>query len=145
MEIQILSDPLHFDLYGLGSEVANFDYAGTGRKLMDDMWNAIRSGKLEYKGINFWVYDSATKMFVSVELEGGDTNHGPLEHKSVSLDKYVYYKHVGPYDKLGDVHRGLETEMKTRGIEEIGPRIEKYGHWTEDQSKLETEVFIGVR
>jgi effector-binding domain-containing protein len=145
MEIQILQEPLELDLYGIGADVVDSDYSGTGRKLMDEMWSAIHANKLQYKGINFWVYDSATKMFVGVELDNGEASHGPLENKPVSLSKYVYYKHVGPYEKLGDIHRALEAEMAEQGLEEIGPRVEKYGHWTDDQSKLITEIFIAIR
>jgi len=145
MEIEIRSEPLNFDLYGIGGDVVDHDYAGTGKRLMDEMWSTIQAGKVNYIGINFWVYDSATKMFVGVELNDGEGHHGSLEHKPVSLDKYVYYKHIGPYEKLGEVHRSLEEEMKKQGLEEIGPRVEKYGHWTEDQSNLVTEVYIAIK
>ena len=145
MDIEILNEKLHFDLYGFSGDVDNRDYPGTGKKLMDALWIEVRGVGLKHKGINFWVYDSAKRMFTGVELINGDTDHGSLEHKTVTLDKYAYLKHVGPYNKLGDAHRGLEKELANRGLIEIGPRVERYGHWTEDESQLVTEVYIGLK
>ena len=38
----------------------------------------------------------------------------------------------------------MEAELPARDLKEIGPRVERYGHWTEDQGKLVTEVFIAI-
>ena len=92
----------------------------------------------------FWVYDTATHMFTGVEVDDVDAAARILEHKPVKLPKYAYYKHVGPYEKLGDVHHGLEKEIATRKLEECGPRIEKYGSWSADPDKLVTEVLVGL-
>ena len=142
MDIEIKETPLQFDLYGVSGNVPHFDFAGTGRRLMDEMWKRIGKDGIKQTGVNCWVYDSFDRMFTGVEIEGSDG--GSLEHKPVSLKKYAYYKHVGPYEKLGDVHRGMEAELVARGLKEIGPRVERYGDWTDDQSKLVTEVFIAI-
>jgi hypothetical protein len=145
MDIHVLDQPVSFDLYGLSGDVANFDFGGTGKRLMDEIWKRVKGNDLPHKGINFWVYDSATHMFTGVELKDASNVGDLLEHKPVDLARYVYYKHIGPYEKLGDVHQGLEAEMANSGIQEIGPRVEKYGHWTEDVNQLVTEIFIGVK
>jgi hypothetical protein len=144
MDIQILEHMVEFDLYGLSGDVANFDFGGTGKRLMDEMWQRVRDNELMHKGVNFWVYDSATRMFTGVEIIQPPDVGEILEHKPVSIARSLLFEHVGPYEELGDVHRGLETEMAARGLKEIGPRIEKYGHWTPDTTKLVTEVFIGI-
>lgn len=145
MNIEVLEKTVEFDLYGLSGDVVDHDFAGTGQKLMSEMWPRVKDANLPHKGVIFWVYDSATHMFAGVELTEPAIVGDLLEHKPISLKKYVYYKHVGPYEKLGDIHRGLEAEMKTRSLEETGPRVEKYGDWVEDESKLVTEIFIGVK
>jgi hypothetical protein len=142
MEIEVEKAPVEFDLYGVSGDVPNFDFAGTGRRLMDEMWKRIGERGIEQTGVNCWVYDSVNRMFAGVEIEGDDAES--LEHKPVTLQKYAYYKHVGPYEKLGDVHRGMEAELTARGLKEVGPRVEKYGDWTEDQNKLVTEVFFAI-
>jgi len=144
MNIEIHDEPVEFDLYGLSGNVARFDYSGTGKKLMDELWRRVRERGLPHKGINFWVYNRADHMSTCVEMRNGAATDGILDHMPVSITKYAYFKHVGPYNKLGDVHRGMDRELAARNLTECGPRIEKYGDWTEDPNQLITEVFIGI-
>ena len=145
MNIEVSEAPISFDLWGLSGPVANHDFAGTGKRLMDEMWHRVKNNGLPHKGINFWVYDSSIRMFTGVELRDSSSVGDLLEHKPVTVPKYAYYKYVGPYDKLGDTHRGFENEMAVRGLTEVGPRIERYGDWVPDESKLVTEIYIGVK
>ena len=142
MNIEIREVQVEFDLYGVSGSVPNFDFAGTGRGLMDEMWKRIGDGGINPTGAMCWVYDSFERMFVGTEIEG--ENGGNLEHKPILLNRYAFYTHVGPYEKLGDVHRGMEAELSARGLKEIGPRVEKYGEWVEDTTKLVTEVYIAI-
>jgi hypothetical protein len=107
MDIEIRETLVEFDLYGLSGNVPNFDFAGTGQKLMEEMFKRLTEAGITQSGVICWVYDSFDRMFTGVEIEGNDG--GALEHKPVSLRKYAYYKHVGPYEKLGDVHRGMDA------------------------------------
>lgn len=145
MDIEIIDSPLAFDLFGLTGDVTDHDYAGTGKRLMDEMWARVKNNALPHKGINFWVYDSSTRMFTVVELQDGSTVGDLLEHKTVCLRKYAYYKYVGPYQKLGETHRSFEGRIDEMGLTETGPRIERYGDWVADETKLVTEIFIGVK
>ena len=145
MDIEVHEGPLFFDLYGLSGDVPNHDYAGTGMKLMNEMWPRVKNNGLPHKGINFWVYDSAKHMFTGVELSDPSGFGELLEHKRVTLNKYAYYKYVGPYNKLGDTHREFENELAAKGLTETGPRVERYGDWVEDETKLVTEIYIGVK
>jgi len=36
----------------------------------------------------------------------------------------------------------MRDELKRKGFETILPYIEIYGHWTKDESKLETDLLI---
>jgi hypothetical protein len=38
----------------------------------------------------------------------------------------------------------MKDEIKQRGFETALPYIEIYGHWTNDESKLETELLMSV-
>jgi hypothetical protein len=143
MEIEVREGPLELDLYGVSGAVPNFDFAGTGKALMDEMWKRIKAEDLRSTGINYWVYFTSSQMLTAVELEGSPPETS-LEHRPVTIRRFAYYKHVGPYEQLHEVHQGMEKELTTRGLKEIGPRVEKYGHWTEDTSKLATEVFIAI-
>ena len=143
MDIEILSDGVEFDLYGLSGDVENHDYAGTGQRLMAEMGKRINEAGLLKNGM-YWVYDTAKHMFTGVKVDDANAADKILEHKLVKLEKYAYCKHVGPYEKLGDIHRGIEQELAARNLEECGPRVEKYGSWSDNSSKLVTEVLVGL-
>jgi len=144
MSIEIVEEPIAFDLYGVSGPVENFDFPGAGMKLMEAMNGRIQLAGLEGKGTMFWVYDSTEQMFTGHEFADGDAAAAVLEHKPVALRRYAYQKYVGPYSGLGDVHRELEGVIKALSQTEIGPRVEKYGDWMKDESQLETEIFIGL-
>ena len=145
MDIEVHNEHLRFDLYGLSGNVVGHDYGGAGKKLMDELWRRVRENGLPHKGINFWVYDSDSRMSTCIELKDASSASGILNHLPVEFAKYGYFKHVGRYDKLGDVHRGMDKELKARRLIECGPRIERYGDWTENENELETGIFIGLK
>ncbi len=145
MEIQLIQKPLHLNLYGFSGTAINQDYGGTGFKLMNRMWEVVKSRGLKNKGVNVWVYEPEDRMFAGVELEGAPRGDTGLEHKEISLSKYAYYKHVGSYSVLKQVYASFREELKTRGIATSYPGIEIYGHWEPDDSKLETEILMAVR
>jgi hypothetical protein len=59
--------------------------------------------------------------------------------------KYAYYKHVGPYNLIKQVGQHMRDELKDKGFGTIFPYIEIYGHWTNDDTKLETELLMNLR
>ena len=49
--------------------------------------------------------------------------------------------HRGDYARLGATHDAVREFAVAHGRELAGPRWEIYGHWREDPSELETEIF----
>jgi hypothetical protein len=39
----------------------------------------------------------------------------------------------------------MGEELKSKGYETVVPYIEIYGHWTSDETKLETELLMSLR
>lgn len=144
MDVEIRSEPVEFDLYGLEGKVAGHDYAGTGTRLMGELADKLKAAGIPYKGVECWVYDTSTTVFVGSCFDDPSSVREILTHKHPQLARYLYYKYKGPYEGLGEVHAGLEKEMAGRGLAEAGPRIEKYGRWTEDPQQRVTEVFVGL-
>lgn len=142
MDVTIITAPFKKDIYGFSGVAINKDYAATGIKLMDKMWQTVRANHLKHKGINIWVYEQNEKVFAGVELETDNTG---LEFNSVTLTKYGYYKHIGPYSQLKQVGQAMADELKNRGFEIASPYIEIYGHWTEDETRLETELLMSLK
>ena len=52
MKIDIITTPLHIEIYGFSGRATGKDYAGTAFKLMDRMWQIVKSQNLKNKGMN---------------------------------------------------------------------------------------------
>lgn len=144
MNINIVDTEFRLILYGISGIATNKDYAGTAFRLMDKMWQIVKSNQLKNKGINVWVYDDSNQVFAGVELyEAPDATLG-LELKQIQLAKYARYKHVGPYQSIPSAGRRVNEELRTRGFSPGLPYIEIYGHPAPDESKQETELLINL-
>jgi effector-binding domain-containing protein len=144
MNIEIITQHLTLDIYGFGGLALNKDYAGTAFRLMDKMWQTVKAKEIKNKGINIWVYEHHENVFAGVELFEPPGTESGLEHKITELKKYARYKHIGPYHLIKQAGQKMQDELKGRGFETSLPYIEVYGHWTNDESKLETELLISL-
>ncbi|HLK29225.1 MAG TPA: GyrI-like domain-containing protein [Puia sp.] len=144
MEIEIINNNYLQQIHGFSGIAVNKEYMRTAFGLMDKMWETIEAEKLTHKGLNIWVYEPDEKIFAGVELNQTDNQDTNLEQKTINLIKYAYYKHIGPYHQLKKVGQEMRDELKTKGFTTIFPYIEIYGHWTNDETKLETELLICI-
>ncbi len=141
MSIEIRTEPIEFNLHGVSGDVPAHNYAKAGFKLMDSLWPVIKENGIKTTGINYWFYNGATRLSTCVELvDASDL----FEHIPVRFEEYAYYKHVGPYDRLSEAYAAMKAEIAARGLPQNGLSMERYGDWTDDSSKLETDIFIGL-
>jgi predicted transcriptional regulator YdeE len=112
---------------------------------MDKMWQIVKAKKIKNNGFNIGVYEQDQSIFAGVELDDITNQDTGLEQKGITLLKYAYYKHIGPYNLIKQTGQNMTAELKTKGYETIFPYIEIYGHWTNDQTKLETELLMGLK
>jgi effector-binding domain-containing protein len=145
MSLEIINKDLNLSIYGFGGIAMNKDYAGTAFKLMDKMWQIVKSNNLKNKGLNISVYEQNEKVFAGVELDEIPQNNTGLEQKNITLKKYAYYKHIGSYSLIKQAGLNMRNELKKRGLEIGSPYIEIYGHWTNDETKLETELLMCLK
>jgi effector-binding domain-containing protein len=145
MNLEIINKNLSLGIYGFSGTALNKDYVGTAFKLMDKMWQIVKSKGLKHKGLNIWVYEQNEKVFAGVELDDSPSNDTGLEHKNITLIKYAYCKHIGPYNLIKQTGQNMANELKNRGFETIFPYVEIYGHWTNDETKLETELLMSLK
>ncbi len=145
MNFEIINEPLTLNIYGFSGIAINNNYAGTAFKLMDKMWQSVKSNNLKNKGINIWVYEPNEKVFAGVELYDTPKYDTGLEQKSITLIKYAYCKHIGPYNLIKQVAQNMRDELKNRGFETELPYVEIYGHWANDEVKLETTLLMCLR
>jgi len=145
MNLEIINKPLTLNIYGFSGIAVNKDYAGTAFRLMDKMWQTVKSNNLKNKGLNIWVYQEDEKIFSGVELTGIPEHNTGLEYESIILTKYAYYKHIGPYSQIIHAGQHMKDKLKNKGFDIILPYIEIYGHWTNDETKLETELLMCLK
>lgn len=146
MEIEIIAKNLQLDIFGFGTTAVNKDYTGAAFKLSGKMWEIVKYNKLKNKGKNIWVYETADRVFAGLELENYiDGNSHGLENKKVALEKYAYYKHVGSYNLIKEAGQNMTDQLTKHGLEIILPYIEIYGHWSSDETKLETELLMCLK
>ncbi|MEP7256049.1 MAG: hypothetical protein ABI666_09740 [Ferruginibacter sp.] len=145
MNIEIITDKLELTIYGFSGIATNKDYAVTAFKLSGKMWQTVKENDIKNKGKNIWVYEPNDKVFAGVALDNIPTNYHILEEKNISLLKYAYYKHIGSYNLLKQVGTNMRNELKSKGFETVLPYIEIYGHWTNDETKCETELFMSLK
>lgn len=145
MNVEIIDKPFRIDIYGFSGIAKNKDYAGTAFRLMDKMWQTVKANELKNKGLNIWVYEPNEKVFAGVELKDIPKDGTGLERKSITINEYAYYKHIGSYNLIKQVGQNMRDELKNRGLEAGFPYVEIYGHWTNDETKLETELLMCLK
>ena len=143
--MEIINESFNIDIYGFSAIAINKDYAGTAFKLMDKMWQAVKSNNLENKGLNIFVYEENEKVFAGVELNDTSGYNTGLERKGITLTRYAYHKHIGPYNLIKQAGQNMRDELKNMGLEASLPYIEIYGHHTNDESRQETELLMCIK
>ena len=140
----MINKELKLNISGFSGVASNKNYAGTAFALMDKMWPVVKSKGLKHKGLNIWVYELNESVFAGVELDDPSITDTGLEQKVILLTKYAYYKHVGPYSQLKQAGNNMQNELRRMGLKSRLPYIEIYGHWTNDETQLETELLMAV-
>ncbi len=146
MNIEIIEEPIRFHLLGIGDIVENERYGEVGLRLMNHMWQLVKSAGILTTGINHWVYLPDNRMFVGVEIRSPQKGRtlDPLEPLQFELPRYLKHIHVGPYQALPQKWKDLKSDLARRA-EAIGsPSLEIYGHHCDDTAKLETTILIGL-
>jgi len=147
MNIEIIEEPIRFQLHGIGGVVENERFGEVGLRLMNEMWQVVKSAHILTTGINHWVYLPEGRMFVGVEIQNAQQipTPGRLEPLEFELQRYMKHVHVGPYQALPQKWKELMAELAARG-EIIGsPSLEIYGHHCDDPTKVETTILIGLQ
>lgn len=144
MEYAIVASPVRFSLHGKSSAVGNNSFGEVGMTLMNEMWKIVKQTGTATTGINHWVYLPDGGMFVGVELLANSQVPEGLEPLEFELHRYLKHIHVGPYQALPAKWQTLKDALAACD-ETIGaPSLEIYGHHSDEPSKLETTIVIGL-
>jgi hypothetical protein len=113
--------------------------------LLARVWPVLKGSDIPNDGVNRVVYDEGCTVFAGVVLGAGAEAIPGLERKAVRLTRYAAWKHVGPYHLIPVTGAAMTKALEAAGHRTGWPMVEVYGHWTSDESKLETKTFVALR
>ncbi|MFO0861207.1 MAG: hypothetical protein U0570_11675 [Phycisphaerales bacterium] len=117
------------------------------RSLPNQVWPVLKSANIPNDGLNRVVYEAGGTVFAGVVLSSGADAmpaSAALERKHIRLTRYAWWKHIGPYHLIPKTCAAMTSSLEAQGIRQTWPMVEVYGHWTDDESKLETETFVAI-
>lgn len=130
------------------------ELADTIYRLVDQVWAFVRSDQVSPPLVtnhNVVVYrwDDAAKRLdveVGVQVDRAFTEVGPTGVFASSLPggRTATATHTGSYDAIGQSFTALHEWAREQGLRETGVTWEVYGDWNDDETKLETELFVQV-
>jgi effector-binding domain-containing protein len=148
MQSEIRTVPIEYTIFGhsLRHDPAR-RYGEEIMALLGRVWPVMKANSIPNDGINRVVYEGDGTVFAGVLLKDGAEMMpaaAGLERKTVRLTRYAYWKHIGPYHLIPAAGAAMTNALKAGGHQTGWPMVEVYGHWTNDESKLETETFVAV-
>jgi hypothetical protein len=117
------------------------------RVYLDQVYAAARAGAVHLDGQNVFVYRTAPDLpdHVDVAFGVGVTapfgKVGAVEPTSLPVGEVATTTHWGSYGNLGAAHHAVIEWCRAHDRRPTGTRWEVYGHWTDDESQLRTDVF----
>ena len=114
---------------------------------LDLVWEFLRRHEgLRTDGHNCFVYHHPTLRGASMDIEFGVQVTRPFEGEGevvcteTPAGEVAMATHVGSYDKLAAAHDAILSWRAATGRTFSGCSWEIYGDWTDDTTKLETQV-----
>ncbi len=149
MQPEIRSVPLDYTIFGYS--VRHDPSKRFGEEIMtllNRVWPVLKGNAIPNDGINRVVYEADCTVFAGIVLGAGAEEIpavAGLERKTIRLTHYAVWKHVGPYHLLPATGAAMTKALEAAGHRMGWPMVEVYGHWTSDESKLETQTFVALR
>jgi hypothetical protein len=117
------------------------------REFLDKVYAASRDGGIPLDGQNIFVYRDIEGTPDAIDVEFGVgvkapfADAGVVKFTQLPVGEVATTVHWGDYARLGDAHNAVWEWCRANGRAPSGVRWEIYGHWTDDPSKLRTDVF----
>ena len=112
---------------------------------LDQVYAAARDGAVALDGQNIFLYRDGSDGEVEVEFGVGVAAPfpavGPVHYAELPAGPVATATHWGDYGRLGETHAAVVAWCRAHGRALAGPRWEVYGHWTDDETQLRTDVF----
>ena len=109
------------------------------------VWSFIKANNITPRGRNVAVYrgtdTSELAVEIGVEVAATAAGGGEIVLSATPSGEAVTVAHIGPYSLLKNANDAIKSWCAANNRQTAGPSWEVYGHWTEDESKLRTDVF----
>jgi hypothetical protein len=111
-------------------------------------WDFIRRIGVKSDGINVAIYRGDAGR---LQVEAGPrvlapfAGSGDVVCATTPSGKVATVAHIGPYHRLGEAHNAIREFCAAHGHRLEGTNWEIYGHWTDDASRLRTDVYYLLR
>jgi effector-binding domain-containing protein len=106
------------------------------------VWNYIRSHPIPHTGRNLAVYfDDVINLECGVILRQPCETDDSVVCTTTPTGRVATVIHLGPYHRLGEANQAILDWCSAHSCKRKGPSWEIYDHWTDDETKLRTDVF----
>ncbi|MGZ4197624.1 MAG: GyrI-like domain-containing protein [Solirubrobacteraceae bacterium] len=122
------------------------------RPLLDEVYGFVRrrpelapdEGPELWRNAFLYLDDKPT-VEIGVLVARGFEQHGRVVASRLPGGDVATAVHRGDYAEMGRTHSAVTEFIAANGLDRVGPSWEIYGHWREDPSELETEIYYLVQ
>jgi len=111
-----------------------------------EVWNFLRANQIKGAGRHIAIYfDGQINIECGAEVANPFQGNGRVICSSSPAGMVATTAHFGPYQRLGEAHEAITQWCAAQHLQLAGPNWEIYGHWTDDETQLRTDVFYLLR
>ena len=117
------------------------------REYLDQVYAAGRAGAVKLDGQNVFIYQRVPGPGESADVAFGVGTPAPfstvgnVQPVEVPAGEVAMTTHWGDYSRLGDAHDAVVQWCRANGRRLSGTSWEVYGHWTDDPTKVRTDIY----
>jgi effector-binding domain-containing protein len=127
------------------------EFPGLWRELLDEVYGFVRprpelapeAGPEVWRNAFLYLDDKPT-VEIGVLVARSFEPRGRVVASQLPGGEVATAVHRGDYAQMGRTHQAVNDFIDARGLRRAGPSWEIYGHWREDPSELETEIYYLV-
>lgn len=116
-------------------------------RYLDQVYAAAKAGSIHVDGQNIFLYHRTEERPDELDVAFGVgakapfATTGSVEPIQLPTGEVATTTHWGSYANLRAAHDAISEWCRANGRRRTGASWEVYGHWTEDESRLRTDVF----
>jgi len=117
------------------------------RRYLDQVYAAAGTGAVHLDGQNVFLYHGVPDRPAELDVAFGVGVTAPfatvdaVQPTHLPAGEVATTTHWGSYAKLGAAHAAVVEWCRAHGRQRTGASWEVYGHWTDDETSLRTDVF----